>query len=631
MSTALRAHQAMTLLFLVAFSAMHPMMSVADTLPTPPPVSRQLGLHTHADFSATYIDQNTTGTGQVGPESSGFINGSPLSPNTPYDFFSSAPEVPGIAGMTQMTTTATLSLRKFDIRIIGAIASVQGSVTNASYWGENLMPTLNPHLGSQALPYAIIFPTHPGQDDASAVRASLLSGSLATANGALHAQGGWFDLTQTNRCIFAPPALTNVNPTIAYAPAESLTSGLTGLASWQPTSSALPLHGIDLSESHGITSYEITHAALPSLPGEAATLSMGSAVVDHGEGTRYSVQMLHATTNGASFLTTVPFGVNPQFTQTTQGNLPTSTLSGQHQGIAGFSAAFHLDTRHHVDALTEVARSWYSADPVANPGSQRPGGYYHLGLSQKKTRTGAFFDLYRMEARYAPMILPYGVAENQWSAAFAWPGQWLKSNYQLIDNSVLGVNRQGYRLRYDIDKGPLELHTEYTSLRQIDPETTVTSTQSGFVDGYYLPQSPNVATLGTQKRYAFWCAWHPHIGDLTLDFVDDVLARPFAATEPSDAVSYHVPQVVVSYGKHFSDRVALSVGLGRYGMKGTFSEPIDITERLFFLGTEVKQSALSSLLITYRRSAVNGISTVPMGPSPNFSGSLLLIEQRLAL
>ena len=105
--------------------------------------------------------------------------------------------------------------------------------------------------------------------------------------------------------------------------------------------------------------------------------------------------------------------------------------------------------------------------------------------------------------------------------AFAWPGQWLKSNYQLIDNSELGVNRQGYELRYYLDGGPFEMHAQYTDLRQIEPETTETSTQAGFVDGYYLPQLPNQATFGRQKRYAFWTAWHPAFGDLSLDIVDD--------------------------------------------------------------------------------------------------------------
>ena len=236
-----------------------------------------------------------------------------------------------------------------------------------------------------------------------------------------------------------------------------------------------------------------------------------------------------------------------------------------------------------------------------------------------------------MEPQYAPMILPYGIPENQWSAAFAWPGQWLKSNYQLIDNSVLGVNRQGYRVRYYVDGGPFEIHLEYTDLHQIDPETTLTATLAGFVDGYYLPQLPNAATFGRQKRYGFWAAWHPAIGDLTLDIVDDTLYRPYAAGHLEDQVSYEVPQAVATYSRHLTPNIVFATGLGRYAMKGAFSEPIDFAERLFFAGIEVR-AGRSSTLLTFRRTAFEGITTFPASPaSPNFTGSTLILERRLHL
>jgi hypothetical protein len=233
-----------------------------------------------------------------------------------------------------------------------------------------------------------------------------------------------------------------------------------------------------------------------------------------------------------------------------------------------------------------------------------------------------------MEPRYATMILPYGIPENQWSAAFAWPGQWLKSNYQLIDNSVLGVNRQGYRLRYFLDGGPLEVHFEYTDLRQIDPETTVTATQAGYVDGYYLPQLPNDATLGRQKRYGFWGAWHPRAGDVTLDVVDDTLYRPFVAGQLQDRVSYEVPQTTLTYSRHLSENVIVATGLARYAMKGTFAEPLDFAQRLFFAGVEFR-AGRASTLVSFRRTAFGGITTYPLSPlSPDFTGSAVILEQR---
>lgn len=589
-----------------------------------------MGVQFSTTLSTTFIDQNTAGQGQVGPEAAGFISGLPLSPNTPYDLLSSAPLTPGIAGIGEGITTATDLTRAFAFTLTAGLGYVDGSITNAAYWGENLLPTLNPHMGSQALPYAIAFPTAPGQDDAIGFRLSILGGSIATADANFTLKAGYFDLTQTLRFVFAQPALTNVNPAIAYAPAETLSNGLAGTDVWQPLSSQLPLSGADVVAKRGIATLELTTAALPSLPGTSARTTIGSLVFDHGEGTKYSLEVLNANTSGGSFMATLPFGANPTFYQTPQGMLPTSTLSGQQQTIVGLEATFHLMPAWSLDAIADIGRAWYAAQNVALPGTSSPGGYYHLGFSKTFGRTTASFDLFRMEARYATMILPYGIPENQWSAAWAWPGQWLKSNYQLIDNSVLGVNRQGYRFRYFVDKGPIEAHLEYTNLYQIDPETTLTSLQTGFVDGFYLPELPANATLGRQQRYGLWLAWHPRFGDVTLDFVDDLLARPYLI--PTDEVSYSVPQTMLTYARHFSPNVVGAIGYGRYGMKGTYSEPIDFQQQLFYVGAIVKETPQASLLATFRHATFSGITSAPPSPlSPDFNSSQLIVEQRYQL
>jgi hypothetical protein len=612
----------------------HPSVAAAaaDPDPSASATPRPLGLHLKTDASATFVDQNTSGPGQIAPEDKGFVNGSPLAPNTPYDLFSSAPQVPGIAGVGQLLTTATFGFKRYDASLTGGLGYVDGSTTNAAYWAENLLPTLNPHGGSQALPYQIAFPTHPGQDDGRTVRASILGASFATADGNLRVRGGYFDLAQTDRFVFAQPELTSVNPQIGYAPAESLGNGPPSASFWQPGATQLPLQGLDAVGVRGDATLELTSASLPSLPGESARLTMGSLVSDRGEGTRFTAQLLHVTTGGSSFVTTIPSGTDPMFTTTPQGGLPTSILSGQRQTIVGFSGAFHAIPSQQVDGIAEVARAWYDASPVALPGTGGSGGYYHLGFNRKHNRATTFVDYYRMEPRYATIILPYGVPENQWSAAFAWPGQWLKSNYQLIDNSVLGVNREGYRVRYYVDGGPLEVHLEYTDLRQLALETTQSAMQTGFVDGYYLPQLPADATLGRQKRYGFWTAWHPKFGDLSLDIVDDTLYRPFAATHPEDQVSYEVPQAVLTFSRTLSKDVTASTGIGRYAMKGAFGEPIDFAERLFFIGTQVRETPRTAVLVTFRRTAFEGISTFPTAAnSPDFTGSALIVEQRVQL
>jgi hypothetical protein len=600
--------------------------------PAPSASARPLGLRQTTNASLTFLDQASRGPGQIGPEAAGFIGGAPLAPNTPYDLFSSAAQTPGVAGLGQIVTDATYGFRGFDATLEAGLGYVRGSETTAAYWGESLLPTLDPHLGSLAFPYRTVFPAHAGEDDGTALRTSLLSGALASADGNLRLKAGWFDLTQTDRFVFAPAALTNSNPAIAFAPAESLTNGPAGLSDWAPYANALPLHGVDLVAKRGDGTLELSDAALPSLPGEGARQTMGSIVFDRGEGTRFSAQFEHVTTGGISFLTTIPSGANPQYLVSPEGVLPTSTLSGQRQTIAGLRGAFHVSPYYAVDGVVEVGRAWYDSTLAAMPGTTKPGGFYHAGLVKKQGRVTASFDYYSMEPRYASMILPYGVPENQWSAAFAWPGQWLKSNYQLVDNSVLGINRQGYRFRYYVDKGPLEVHFEFTDLHQIDPETRATAEQEGFVDGFYLPQVPGYATFGQQKRVALWTAWHPPFGDLTLDLVDDELYRGYAAAYPEDRVSYSVPQGVIAYARRLSSNVVASAGLGRYAIKGAFDEPLDFAQRVFLAGVEVKQTATTSLLVSWRRATFSGLSTAPLaGISPDYAASLLTVEQRLTL
>jgi hypothetical protein len=598
--------------------------------PVPTATPRALGLHVSTDASFTFISQNAAGPGIFAPEAPGWLAGANLDPNTPYDLFSSAPQVGGNAGIEQILSQVVLRTHAFDFGAGTGFANVDGSMNNAVYWGENLMPTMNPHVGSRVLPYAPAFPSHPGEDDGSGTRLSLLSGSVATADGNLDLRGGWFDLAQSDRFVFAPPGLTSVNPAIAYAPPESLSNGSPGLDSWQPLSRTLPLHGADLVAKNGIATLELTNAALPAPPGQSAQLTMGSIVMDHGEGTRFSAQIVHADTAGAPFTSTAAFGSDQDYTLYPQGNVVTTQLSGQQQTIAGLRGAFHVMPAVGMDGVVEVGRSWYASTLVSLPGSAAPGNFYHAGLVETQGHVAGSVDFYRMEPRYATMILPYGTAENLWGAAFAWPGLWPVGNYQLVDNSVVTANRQGYRLRASVDKTPIELHLEYTSMRQIESPTVDNAEQTGFLDPFYLPQQNNAGTIGRLKHAGLWAAWHPAFGDLTLDIVDDTVYRPFVAAHPEDVVSFESPQAVVTFARHISPSIVASTGLGRFAIKGADSERIDFSERLFFAGLEVSQTPRASILVSFRRTAYGGEPTFPAKPiSPNYTGTMMLVEQRL--
>jgi hypothetical protein len=595
--------------------------------PAPPAGSITLA----ADAHLTFISQNTNGFGQLGlPEGPNFIAGtSPAAPLTPYDTFSSAPMVPGDAGESALSLTPTYHGSAFDVAATFGLGYVTGSTTNASYWGESLIEPLNPHLGSQTIGYGVAFPTHPGGDDGSGFVASVLSGSIATKDGQARLRGGWFDLAQGDGFVFAQPAYQSAIPALAILPAESLGNG-PPTADWWPLSSGVyPLRGLDFTGKTGATTLELTDATLPSLPGSSARATLASFVDDHGEGTRYSVDVAHVTTSGVPLPTTILFAQGTPFV-TSQGLLPFGTIGGQRETIAGLRAAFHVFGI--ADGVLEYGRSVYAADGVASPGTGRPGNYFHAGLSKTVRRASLGLDVYANDPYYATAILPYGAPENVWSVAWSWPGQWLKSNYQLIDNAPVNVDRQGYRLKYALSGGPFELRAAYANFGEIEPITIANAQQTGFVDGFFLPETNDAATLGRQNQYGLWATWHARIADVTVDWVEDAMRRNAAPGHPLDYVAYVTPEYTLYASRQVTPYALVSLGYAQYFMNGEFSsvtENVDFGQREGFVGAELRESPHVSTLVTLRRSSFAGFATVPGGPPPDFTGTLLLVEQRI--
>jgi hypothetical protein len=588
-------------------------------------------IRTTVDGHLTFVSQSASGPGTQPIEGPGFAAGAPLAPLTPYDTFSSGPTVPGNAGESALVVTPTYYGRAFDASLTFGAQLVTGSITNATYWGESLLPPLNPHLGAQQLPYAVTFPTHAGSDDGSGFVGSILGGSIATRDGKVRLRAGWFDLMQTDGFVFTQPAFTSVVPSLAVAPAESLGNGAPTADWWALASPAYPLHGLDLTARTGLASVELSDATLPSLPGTGARLTMGSVVVDHGEGTRYSAQVLHLATGGALVPTTILFGVGA-LVPSPQGPLPATTIGGQSENSFGLRAAFHA--LRNVDAVTEFGHSTYAAQNVALPGTGRPGSYLHAGVTYGLGRASLTLDWYRNDPYYATAILPYGIPENVWSVAWSWPGQWLKSNYQLINNAPVNVDRQGYRFSYRLGKGPLELRAAYANFGEIVPITITNAMQTGFVDGFFLPEPDAAATLGRQRQYAFWATWHAGIADVTVDYTEDTMQRAALAASPQDLVSYDTPEYSVYASRRIASGALVAAGYARYGMRGSFGQPftnIDFAQHVWFGGAEFRQSAALSTLITLRRAWFNGIPSQPGAPPPDFTGTLILIEQRLKL
>jgi hypothetical protein len=221
-----------------------------------------------------------------------------------------------------------------------------------------------------------------------------------------------------------------------------------------------------------------------------------------------------------------------------------------------------------------------------------------------------------------------------WSVAWSWPGQWLKSNYQLINNYPVNVDRQGYRIKYQLNGGPFELHVAYATFGQIVPITIANAEQTGFVDGFFLPQANDAATLGRQNQYGLWATWHARFADITVDWVEDAIRRNANLGHPLDYVSYVTPEYTLYASRRLTPNALVSLGYAQYFMNGAFSstvENVNFGQREAFAGAELRESAHTSTLISLRRSWFAGYATTPGYAPPDFNGTLLVVEQRITL
>lgn len=550
---------------------------------------------------------------------------------SPYDWFTSAVETPGNAGMLQYLVDGNDRMRTitFDAQVLAG--GYAGDLNNLMYWSEPWMGPLDPHEGRSPVNYAINFPQSGGAgiEGGSAQAVVPYAASLASNDGAWKVSGGYVNLTQTDRFVFAPPAVTNANPSIGVQSAETLGPGMPNVDAWNASPPSLPLLGADLVSTHGQSTVELTDALLPVLRGTQARLAMGSYVLDRGDDGRFSAQVLNITTSGDPILTTTFFGADQTLYPGTQGRLFSSILADQAQTIAGIRGFFH--PFHGDDVLVELGAGWYHDGLAAQPGSQSPGTYEHFAFTRHFTRSAdAGLEYYRFDPRYADVILPYGVPENVWSVAWSWPGQWLKSTYEAVDNTIVGINREGYRAHADYIHGRFELHADAYVWRQIEPITLSNASQEGWVDGYFLPQFNADATLGWQRQAGLYAAWHWRNNDLVLDSIWDRSYRP--AIDPTDFVSINYPQVVGSFQHHWFKKMVAAIGYGRYSANGSWATtPVLGIYGVAFLGGEWDFTSGQQLLVQLRRYGLTGLPSEPGGPLPTMRGTSLVVDQRIQL
>jgi hypothetical protein len=595
--------------------------------PTPPP-----HFSLAVSGSNVFIDQATNGIGQIPPEGAGYSSGQPAAPFTPYDWFSTAPLLPGVTGEIQYAATGTWHGSKISADATVLLSAIDGDIANGIYWGEPLVGTFDPHEGRSPLPYHFIFPTHAGINDASALLVNLPYTEDVRANdGSWRVNGGYVQTSQYDAFAFTQPAFAGWTPSINAQTFESVGPAVSDLEVWNHFASALPLLGVDATAKVGAGALELTSGLLPSPPTNAVHMNAGSLVFDKGDAGRYSFDIVHVATTGGTIVVPTFFGSNPIVNPGAQGNLALSTLGDQQQTILAARALVH--PLKNYDALVELGRAWYDAQSVDRLGTALPGDYQHYSLVRHFTADDdAGVEFYRMDPRYGTLLLPYGIAENVWGIAWAYPGPWLKGTYQLVSDSFGGSNRQGVRVHADAKRGNLSASVAAYDYRQIEPSTFANLTQTGFVEVDYLVLDSGDAALGHTRGANAYLAYRLPKDSLSLDFANDAQSRDPDGPYAQDFVGMRYPQIVVNDAHRFSKSLLLSAGYMRYHATGTWTvTPVDAIYAAGLFGAEWDMGRAGQLFVQLRRYGTTGIPSIPGGPPPTFRGTGIVVDHHFIL
>ena len=339
-------------------------------------------------------------------------------------------------------------------------ASGSGNVVN--YWGDAIMPSINANVGSRAYTLTPAFPTHNGQDPISATKLGVLSGAILDhgGNGALTI--GWLSLHQNVSWALSQAPWTNTPFQLAPQIPGSIGNGAPSNDVLKQGPTVLPLAGADFWVKKDINSLEITSAFLPAPTTSAARILSASFMQDHGDGLRYSLQVTGLNENGPD-TGNVLFGSLPNIVN----GVGQSTVFGQHMLVAGAGAVFPLGDS---DADLRYGYSCYGAVGVATPtGSCTTGSFYYGKVHHGFAHFDVALEGTRFDPTYAPAILDYGTLENVWSYPAAWPGTFLRGDYQLVDNSQVGPNRQGGKITTTFIVAGVEVRLAFGQYAQISP------------------------------------------------------------------------------------------------------------------------------------------------------------------
>lgn len=599
--------------------------------PTPPPPAHAHRLTLSGSSSLVFMDSNYIGSGLVPPEATAFIAGLPFAPGTPYDFFSGAPTGPGIAIGQNIKVDVAYGPAAVNYGVTLGFGSVSGSGTSVGYWGEQPLPTINPHLGQTSYAIPIAFVTKPGLDDVSGVRGSILGGFVRTKDNNAALTFGWLDLHQTNGFVFKQAPVTNSSPALAVVVPNSLGNGSPVLDGWLPSDIQLPINGIDLYGKQRNVAIELTDGTLPAPAGVGAHFTNASFDWSRDNGPHFGAQIVHISTGGPSIATTTLYGMpifgtafpNDPFGQ---GPIPFTSLQGQQNTVWGVTGTGALSPL--LDGTFEVGASTYTAQPVSVP-SGTPAWWVHGGFAQHLSQLTLSEDYYWVDPRYAPTILPYGIPEDIWSAAYTWPAQWLRGDYQSIDNTTAYNDRRGYKFKLDYEGDLFQTRASYSVLSQSSPINMKTGTTAGFVEGYYLPELTTTGgTLGIDRQLALWLFLHPRPADVSIDYVSQNNYRP-AFVSSADAVAMRYPSLGITLSRKMGEKFLLAGGFSHMTVAGTWAGgPVNVDQGVQYIGFQYIKSPSQEFQVQARGYRTHGSPILTDTAGPMYNGLQILIEQK---
>ena len=579
------------------------------------------------------IDTYTSGTNQqfTGPgispaEGPGFAAGGPVAPGTPYDMFSGASQSTGEGLSFDFLLTPIYTITpSIDVSATVGYGSASGSGNVVNYWGDAIMPTINPNLGSRAFQLTPAFTTHNGQDPVSGTKASILSGSIAEHNGNGALSVGWFSLHQNVPWAMSQAPWTSTPFELAPQIPQSIGDGPPTVDVMKEGPTVLPLSGADLWLKKDLATLEVASADLPAPYTSPARILTGSVVIDHGDGLTYSGELTGLRSWGPD-TGRVLFGSSAAFVN----GVPQSTVYGQQMLVAGIGATFPLGVS---DGEVRYGYSCYGASGAATATPNcTSGNYYYAMLHHGFSHFDLQLSGVRFEGTYAPAILDYGTIENVWTYPAAWPGTWLRGNYQLVDNSEVGPNRQGVRLQTTFVVAGVETRLafgEYSQIQALDANSAFTP---GFVEPYFLPQISAPGSLGTEQHFEGWFSYHAKWADITLDLSQVNTWRAAPAGQPQDNVQMQYPSGVLTFSRPFGPKVSGAAGIGRFALNGRFdtSGPVNaqLSQDVVFAGLQLRSNGTSGYGLEYRLYSTAGLPTLPGGPLPAYHGPQIQFYQR---